>query len=102
MTSNNKHTPGRWFYGRWGDVDDGEPEPFFRVGPMDVEGGCRVCSTAHEADARLIAAAPDLLEACEAAENFMRTFGVADGDYAAFRPDFDRLIAAIKKARGET
>ena len=103
MTDKAKPTPGPWF------ADTGcRGEPVFIYGTVndDAVDVCtvpfRVGDAQAEADAALIAAAPDLLEACEAAENFMRTFGVADGDYAAFRPDFDRLIAAIKKARGET
>ena len=52
-----------------------------------------------EADADLVAAAPDLLEACEMAEAcFVSLFG-EDANHRA--PALDSLRAAIKKARGE-
>lgn len=52
-------------------------------------------STEGVANARLIAAAPELLEAAENALHYMRLHKYADQAWA------DDLDAAIKKARGE-
>jgi len=52
-----------------------------------------------EADARLIAAAPDLLEACEAANETWNDN--APGPGLTERQAIAKLQAAIRKARGE-
>jgi len=59
-----------------------------------------------QANAHLVAAAPDLLAACEAAIVLLNGLGGSDelGDFYAARVDeeVDRLDAAVRKARGET
>ena len=84
----SKHTPGPWE--RWG-----------RASPSQVisAGDCFVAQTLggnDEANARLIAAAPDLLEALREAADYTR------------HPDYDwpvefsrRVSAAIAKAEGK-
>lgn len=65
--SNYNHTPGPWKF-RTGDADN-----YFEVlGPYKSQkticllpNGCFVPETEAEANARLIAAAPDLLDACQ-------------------------------------
>lgn len=61
--------------------------------------------TESDANACLIAAAPDLLEACKTAVDFIDQF-VVDADAGAQDPDAQaahaELIAAIAKARGGT
>lgn len=60
-----------------------------------------------DANARLIAAAPDLYEALEEANNVIRSLAVAylmtipDGDERGFFPLYDRMKSALAKARGE-
>ena len=84
--SEQKHTPGPWgqcncmVYA----VDDGEPI----AKCLDKE--------MHRAfsDAQLIAAAPELLEACELALKDMDSWGI-------FGPGRTAIENAIKKARGK-
>lgn len=96
-----EHTPGPW--------------EAYKTSPTDSHGwgvaagsrGCITCSVAHEADARLIAAAPDLLAALEA---WGQAVTSADGRLLTFFPGIvenavaeahDAARAAIAKARGE-
>lgn len=106
-----KHTPGPWYVlGPW---------PSIHVGPM-VDGGCGgfgecpeppqyepVCCVHQSADytteaneevqanARLIATAPDLLEACK---NFIAWYDASPDEVYDF--DWERVRAAIAKATG--
>ena len=91
-----KHTPGPWYVGTQNDClfvtnhrpPTGDYQPTLKV----------ICSVGalidDAANARLIAAAPELLEACKkAAEAFHE-----GGDY--FVPEYVALRAAIAKAEG--
>jgi len=103
----SKHTPGPWrvveskyvdktscLYVMAGDyADEGEPD-------MKVE----VISSVAQCDASLIAAAPELLEACRRADRvienaYNKMFGALDLTRAAGR-DLEYIRAAIKKAEG--
>ena len=91
----NKHTPGPWTHEGQGDITGIEDNGFGR-GPVDV---CSVYLRAvegrHEANARLIAAAPDLLEALEYCLDCL-------GDEFALPSDCQSTArAAIARARGE-
>ena len=92
----NKHTPGPWTHEGQGDITGIEDNGFGR-GPVDV---CSVYLRAvegrHEANARLIAAAPDLLEALERLVSAARDVGHGYMDQA-----IDNAESAIAKARGE-
>lgn len=92
------HTPGPWFVGKLLPEDDyGES---ITVGPMEKD--CHYEDTIAEvwndnhdatANANLIAAAPDLLEACKAFLSNMRKYG--------HQGKADRLMMnAIRKAQG--
>lgn len=94
-----KHTPGPWKFCRSNEDFDG---PMFDVDPEDellpitrIEAKGKVIAEAHdlfefrEANARLIAAAPDLLEALQ---EFLRNPG---GDHTE-----EIAEAAIAKATG--
>lgn len=91
------HTPGPWVY-----VDD-----FSVRVPLDDDLGMVIADcdgndiVETEANGRLIAAAPDLLEACEMALEF-----ISNG---TLRPDYHNpyalmvsLQSMIRKARGQT
>ena len=85
----NKDTPGPWTHEGQGDITGIEDNGFGR-GPVDVcSVYLRTVEGRHEANARLIAAAPDLLEALE----------------CLIKSDHDDVIemarAAIARARGE-
>jgi hypothetical protein len=93
----SKHTKGPWAVHEWssGWSIYGGRSPLFagievaRIAAEDDE------RERQNADARLIATAPDLLEACEALTATAREG--TDGYNAAYRS----ALAAIKKARGE-
>lgn len=87
----SKHTPGPWTHEGQGDITGVENDPANGcVGEVDV--ACvylRTVPGRHEANARLIAAAPDLLKALE--------------DIAGYYPNSwasDTARAAIAKATG--
>jgi len=82
------HTPGPWIAQiKIGSIDS------FRILSINPSVGCAkclVCELDRRANANLIAAAPELLEALEAALNF-----IDDPKQQA------RAVAVIEKARGE-
>ena len=98
-----KHTPGPWYAGLY----DTSPN-FLRVGKHMAVGRegddmlIAVCGTpgfaTSEADARLIAAAPDLLAACKAMLELTET---DHGDSEETDAAFDLARAAIAKAESE-
>lgn len=99
QTSVASHTPGPWGY--W-DARQGDGDPYYVVdaitdGADPLNGGIQTImeGCTPEANARLIAAAPDLLAALEVA--------VAECDqYRGVRfVGIDVWRAAIAKARGE-
>lgn len=94
------HTPGPWTaYCR--DVNHKEGEPWPKVnflqwevsGPEVPDGRGEF----YEADARLIAAAPDLLEALELARDHIDMTALE----VSHCKDAERIRLAIAKARGE-
>jgi hypothetical protein len=96
----SKHTPGPWGYRHNSDYGD---FILTSAGDIQIIGGCGCCESPFldgdnpEADARLIAAAPELLEAVR------ELVLIATGDWA----DEEGLTAiynanaAIAKAEGE-
>jgi hypothetical protein len=92
VVTTNKHTPGPWVVRgadtyRW-QIEHGEVKTATVVARITTprKGGAE----ASDANAHLIAAAPDMLEALEAAIGY-----IPDADLA------ERARAAIRKARGE-
>ena len=102
----SKHTPGPW---RWeteyqGLYNMGVPEAVLEFEPFEgMRIEYRKDHGRREANASLIAAAPDLLEAPEALRREIILSDV-DMDYIAkhFQPHIDKAAAAIAKARGES
>lgn len=83
----SKHSPSPWFRDKknpW-DIRDARGATICKMYPWDVSG----CREDDQADANLVAAAPQLLEACELA---------LESDDRAVK---DVLRAAIAKAKGE-
>lgn len=96
--SENKHTPGPWRVGNHYSevIGDMPANPPFR-GMTDEcvkhYGGYLIAESCAEADARLIAAAPELLDALESCINY----GAMTGDKWVT----EKVLDAIAKARGE-
>ena len=102
MTTENKHTPGPWY------AESGHEQRNGQLYWQVTDGNDAImqnqfcwCQGSQEANARIIAAAPDLLDAlelmCKQTENMAKLAGVwLDGNvgYVAAR-------AAIAKARGQ-
>jgi hypothetical protein len=94
-TQSTKHTPGPWEFGVrknrtiWLSLGDPRGAPHYQ-GDL----------VASEADARLIAAAPDLLEACR----LFAAYDAGDEDDVSLMLNYDEAItatrAAIKRATG--
>ena len=101
-TCSMTHTPGPWFVGFSPDMDGESGE--YGPGVYDSEAGVfavidgepeTVAQPYLEADARLIAAAPEMLEALEAMVEMVEMNGL-DKRYA-----LDLAASAIRKVRGE-
>ena len=103
-----KHTRGPWTHAGQGDITGVENDPKNGcIGPVDV---CcvylRTVKGRSEANARLIAAAPDLLEALVAAETVLRYLPDINTNWVGERATMTTrraeaiVIAAIAKATG--
>lgn len=89
--SNDKHTPGPWKH-RHTPLRGIANDVYCVDWSEDQE---EVAEIVHgEANARLIAAAPDLLEACETAVSILRALGHTRGG------SYEDICAAIAKATG--
>ena len=91
-----KYTPGPW-------TTSHENLGHFKLeaGNVAIIDGCGCCDSpwlSSEADARLIAAAPDLLEALTEMEEHFRGYQDDDGFSKAM---FKQVRAALAKATGE-
>jgi hypothetical protein len=91
MTAIDKHTPGPWRYWTQRRPESEDTCTFRSVGGAEVLRAVTV--TVTEADARLIAAAPDLLGCCR------KALAAWTGDGPPI--DLDDLRATIAKATGE-
>lgn len=90
-----KHTPGPWIL----DYDNGSTQDILSLkhgGICTVRRAGRHDNATFAANARLIAAAPELLEALEHALDVMEIHGVGIGCKTQ-----DAARAAIAKAKGE-
>ena len=65
-----KHSPAPWFYDEVGDTGGENPISVYEV----TNGYDRICEYVREGDARLIAAAPDILS------NLIKLVGLAEFD----------------------
>lgn len=90
------HTKGPWIIRRSGSGKPYQVETVDGVGITQWRGISRPASKEGEANAHLIAAAPDLLEALEACVGLVTiSYHESAGEIA------DKVYAAIAKARGE-
>lgn len=99
------HTSGPWAYSRMGTVGD------FRVtGPTFLSGEADIVRTTgiafniyHEANAQIIAAAPDLLSALQALVAYVEAADNPIDQGANYSDDtVTDALAAIRKAKGRS
>ena len=99
MKIDTQHTPGPWKEKRKLAIYSADDEPICAVFPAETEGQ-------SAADARLIAAAPDLLEALRGLIDQLEAAGIhIPGEdsgqwHGAEGLSFSRAIEAIAKAEG--
>lgn len=92
-----KHTPGPWMVS-----EHGSDEIYFSEGYTEIGDGVglRVYTSAVEADARLIAAAPELLEALRDVEAALLAIPCTDPSCSCTRRLLPKVQASIAKAEG--
>ncbi len=91
----NAHTPAPWYA-----LAEGVTDAAIGYRAIIDSDGYTVCnpSPMGEANARLIAAAPDLLNALDGLLDYLRDY---DADYPEAAPIFGKARSAIAKATGE-
>lgn len=108
----DKHTPGPWGFVmnyNWPFRQDVHvmAKGFGLIATVSVDGGLPHIAGKQRANARLIAAAPELLEAMEAVHAFLTDPNIGTWQYMeyAFYSDISKQLkkidAALAKARGE-
>jgi hypothetical protein len=98
--SEPKHTPGPWAYADPELWENADGVVIGTAADDDVEAFeiCEVCElprAERNANVRLIAAAPDLLAACEEAAEALES-----SEYRSDQRTRGRLLAAIARAKG--
>ena len=101
-----KHTPGPWqvdrrpysytILSRWTSVDPGDQREVCRIADYDAEH----VTEQQAIDAALIAAAPDLLEACRAALAEVNEWQAVNFRHPTLDAASERLRWAIARAQG--
>ena len=98
----SKHTPGPWFFDQHGHVygtSEAQPIDGFPGGKTILHP--HVCTPRCISDARLIAAAPELLEALEKCRKELSAWMRCYCEDAATQEAISQASAAIAKATGE-
>jgi hypothetical protein len=99
METNGKHTAGPWHYDHTHNSHPGAHRVVAPDGAIIADYGWLQRFNEAEANARLIAAAPELLEAAWQAIEALNTG--SDSDYVAMRIKAKQILAAaINKAEG--
>jgi hypothetical protein len=91
------HTPGPWRLASDDEFCEFKKQVVVELPAQEILAPQQVQECDETGDAHLIAAAPELLEACEHALEALRLQGVSDDD-----PILMRLAAAIEKATVKT
>jgi len=101
QTKETKHTPGPWTFDCspsstivWSD-ECGRSREICKVTPRG-----EVTGSEGEANARLIAAAPELLEACKALKSCLGSIHFPNGDPECVATSLELAQQAITKAEG--
>lgn len=96
----NKHTPGPWTFGHWGNdfwVGTNSAGLSGKVAKVIWDMGEEVAEGRE--NARLIAAAPELLEALKVITDHFEA-RMADNENATWYDSYNNACAAIAKAEG--
>lgn len=91
-----KHTPGPWYITDRRYIDSHNRGRAYHAVAEVGRNGCRI-SKVDEANGKLISAAPDLLEACEALRDLCRE-NTSDVETRILKHLVDVINPAIKKA----
>ena len=107
----SENTPGPWtaihhdWYDAWSIEDDQDAIAYLWHLDEETHDVHSLYGDAAEANAHLIAAAPELLAACEAIKDLREstemTYHDAYQSFCKARPEWSDLEAAIAKAKGE-
>src|SRR6476646_6775635 len=97
----SKHTPGPWrpSYDRGYFVETDHDDKPSSGNVCNIEQGDGCSKEEAQANARLIAAAPDLLKACKAMVTYCGKYAIED--YAKGQWPYQNLMDAIAKAEGK-
>jgi len=97
----SKHTPGPWKVSIFGDIETEKTDEYgIAIRRIAYDEGCLGGGNEEDqANARLIAAAPELLEACKAVVKWAEVFGPITSEN--IEPFIQQCGAAIAKAEGE-
>lgn len=109
------HTPGPWYYhfaacieeqGTGDYVDatgicNASEEEFMKDGGRGDLVAFVPHDGPHQANARLIAAAPDLLAACKALAHDIRAFQFTDGEYRLSEDSARQILALLEREIGK-
>jgi hypothetical protein len=98
MKMKAQHTPGPWDIGQYAVNDYAHEIYATGVKVAVVEGWLGDAKAVSDANMALIAAAPDLLEACKAVLDMKIEIDMEDA--LAFEYALDKVTAAISKAEG--
>lgn len=98
MTNETKHTPAPWFIGTEGDI---LYKPKGDIGNIQIVKRDGLYHYNKEANAQLIAAAPELLIAAEQALFGLKIRAKREPEHKGVAQDIDALEKAIAKAKGE-
>lgn len=99
-----QHTPGPWIaceYGGYGDYDGKCRVVLGEGGDIRTAVVLGFDTPENEANARLIAAAPDLLEALRYCRNSLKAVIDGEGGIGLHAPEIIEADAAIAKATGQ-
>jgi len=99
----SKHTPGPWEILRYCNVRDNDPDAVGVGSDMGIVADVwkdGVMEEAGDANAKLIAAAPELLKMLEIAGAYVKEMGSEHSWPSAIEEDYRNIRAAIAKAEG--
>lgn len=104
MSDKPRYTPGPWLIDQWGGIVSPDGERILASGLSLFMSGGKDDRDLAEANSRLIAAAPDLLAACETLDslNCCTGYSLPDADYPKLWDALCEARVALARVRGVT